>query len=323
MSSYYEFKQIEKNGKLRRIGVPDDEAREFNDRLVKTMLSRSRNSLGERTGNPTIFENVRPHVDQKNEHFYILDLEDAYSHVMSTKLVTVALRNHLLYPTDDYLETLEKLKEYCIDPETGGLIQGAPASPGLFNLYCENLDTRFNDFSAGAGFTYTRYADDLTFSAKGSGERDPNPITQSKRRIIRQFIKSEGFDVSHPKSRVHSLTDKPVTITGLSIYPDFRVGLAPDLMQRASSAIDSVYRTMLRGATPSPTDIGRMHGYHGLFKELDKQTPDRKPKHAERLLRERYEILKAALGSPLGAAALVPEGSYVQPELFDRVGRQA
>jgi hypothetical protein len=49
------------------------------------------------------------------------------------------------------------------------LPQGSPASPAITNLLCRRLDARLAGLAESLGFLYTRYADDLSFSADGEG----------------------------------------------------------------------------------------------------------------------------------------------------------
>ena len=56
-----------------------------------------------------------------------------------------------------------------------GLPQGAPTSPGLSNQVARKLDKRLLGVALKLGLTYTRYADDLTFSG-GRGTRRENRL---------------------------------------------------------------------------------------------------------------------------------------------------
>ncbi|HEY8429651.1 MAG TPA: reverse transcriptase domain-containing protein [Sandaracinaceae bacterium] len=76
------------------------------------------------------------------------------------------------------------------------LPQGACTSPAITNAVCRRLDRRLRGLAARHGFTYTRYADDLTFS--GDDRRKVGLLLRSARAILA----SEGFAEHPTKTRV-------------------------------------------------------------------------------------------------------------------------
>jgi hypothetical protein len=97
----------------------------------------------------------------------------------------------------------------CVEAELDGITyhvavgerflpQGAPTSPAITNLLCRRMDRRLSGASQKLGFTYTRYADDLSFSASGDAVRAIG-------RLLRQvgwIVGQEGFFVHPDKTRV-------------------------------------------------------------------------------------------------------------------------
>lgn len=79
-----------------------------------------------------------------------------------------------------------------------GLPQGACTSPGLSNQVARRLDRRFAGLARKLGLTYTRYADDLTFS--GDAELEGRVGYLMAR--VRHIASEEGFAVNESKSRV-------------------------------------------------------------------------------------------------------------------------
>ncbi len=78
------------------------------------------------------------------------------------------------------------------------LPQGVPTSPALANLSAYSLDVRLSGLARAFGATYTRYADDLTFSgpeAFSSSLRDFIPL-------VSQIIRQERFRVNKAKRKV-------------------------------------------------------------------------------------------------------------------------
>ena len=76
-------------------------------------------------------------------------------------------------------------------------VQGAPTSPGIANLCLYRLDCRLTGLAKRFGATYTRYADDLTFSGDESFKRGMKRFLVYCHRIIR----SEGFSPNVAKGR--------------------------------------------------------------------------------------------------------------------------
>ena len=81
---------------------------------------------------------------------------------------------------------------------TRGLPQGACTSPGLSNQVARRLDRRLGGLASKLGVSYTRYADDLTFS--GNEELEGRVGYLFAR--VRHIAQDEGFTVNEAKSRV-------------------------------------------------------------------------------------------------------------------------
>ena len=92
------------------------------------------------------------------------------------------------------------------------LPQGAPTSPAITNLLCRKLDRRLAGAAKKYGFTYTRYADDLTFSSEA------NDMDQLRRlmQIVRHVIREEGLTVNEDKTRIMRKGARQ-EVTGLTV----------------------------------------------------------------------------------------------------------
>lgn len=95
----------------------------------------------------------------------------------------------------------------------GVLPQGAPTSPRLANLVCRRLDWRLFHFAQRRGMVYTRYADDMSFSASSASE------PARARPFISHIIRDCGFSLNGKKSRLVGLRGKKA-VTGLVLGQD-------------------------------------------------------------------------------------------------------
>jgi RNA-directed DNA polymerase len=80
------------------------------------------------------------------------------------------------------------------------LPQGACTSPAVSNLIARRLDSRLAGIAAKLGWHYTRYADDLTFSA--DAEAEPEKTTAYLLARLRHITQEEGFLINESKTRV-------------------------------------------------------------------------------------------------------------------------
>ncbi len=92
------------------------------------------------------------------------------------------------------------------------LPQGACTSPVLSNLVTRKLDARLSGFCAKLGWTYTRYADDMTFSAGGEASKHAGYLLAR----VRHVVQEEGFNLNEKKTRVLKRSTAQ-TVTGIVV----------------------------------------------------------------------------------------------------------
>lgn len=101
---------------------------------------------------------------------------------------------------------------------------GAPSSPHLSNVIMRDFDERISLEVAKDRVTYTRYADDLTFSAKRTGFL--NGVEHALRRIVRE-IKYPSLTINEAKTARATKKYKRF-VTGLILTNDQKVSIGRD-----------------------------------------------------------------------------------------------
>jgi RNA-directed DNA polymerase len=97
----------------------------------------------------------------------------------------------------DVTETVLDGTRYYVARGVRRLPQGAPTSPAITNVLCRRLDRRIQGWAKKHGFTYTRYADDLTVSSKDKAA----PVGKMLA-FLRRVTAAEGFAIHPDKVRV-------------------------------------------------------------------------------------------------------------------------
>jgi hypothetical protein len=115
---------------------------------------------------------------------------------LTTNVVPARFWHELPRPPEPWLVAVHhRLGRRLATPH---LPQGAPTSPALANLATRRLDVRLAGLAASLQLTYTRYADDLTFSGDGLAPRGTTALV----RTIEAIARDEGFAVNPYKSSV-------------------------------------------------------------------------------------------------------------------------
>lgn len=103
----------------------------------------------------------------------------------------------LICSEPDVSETTLDGTRYFVARGPRRLPQGAPTSPAVTNVLCRRLDRRIAGWARKHGFTYTRYADDLTVSSKDRAA----PVGKMLA-FLRHVTAAEGFAIHPDKVRV-------------------------------------------------------------------------------------------------------------------------
>jgi RNA-directed DNA polymerase len=128
--------------------------------------------------------------------------------------VAIALASLCTEPPRDAVKVGGKL--YHVATGSSVLPQGAPTSPYITNILCRRLDRRLRGWCAKAGWRYTRYADDLTFSWAAGGEDPGRGKVEALITRVREVLRGEGFTVNEEKTLVMRRGRKQ-RVTGLVV----------------------------------------------------------------------------------------------------------
>jgi retron-type reverse transcriptase len=129
-------------------------------------------------------------------------------------------------------------RAYWVAVGPRALPQGAPTSPALSNQVARKLDQRLHGVCEKLGWTYTRYADDMTFSA-GAGKREQIPWLLAR---VRHIAQDEGFALNPKKSRVQRAARRQ-EVTGVVV--NAKPSLAREELRRLRAILHGAKTTGL------------------------------------------------------------------------------
>ena len=199
---YQEFWMRKRSGGYRMISAPDKDLQAIQSTIYSRILSSVTivhpAAVGFRCGR-SVVDNAAPHLGKR----YVLkmDIHDFFGSIRRPRV-------RQTFKKIGYPENVSKVLGAlcCLHRH---LPQGAPTSPALSNIVGYEMDRKLAALAAEYGVTYTRYADDLTFS----GDVFPKEqiIPQVKR-----IIRDEKFEPNHKKTHFMNQSSRKI-ITGVSV----------------------------------------------------------------------------------------------------------
>lgn len=153
----------------------------------------------------SVVDNAKPHTSK--EYIYKFDIKDFFHSINSRRVF------NLFYSFGFSRKISDALTKLCTYKER--LPQGAPTSPYIANLVCKRLDKRLIAATEKYGFTYTRYADDITISG--------NRTVMYYKNLFIKIILEEGFKLN--ESKIHLIRNgQQKRVTGIVVNERVTIG---------------------------------------------------------------------------------------------------
>ncbi len=158
------------------------------------------------------------------------------------------------------------------------LPQGAATSPAITNILCYRLDKRLQGIANKYNFSYTRYADDISFS----GNEDAITAEAITWRI-KKTLRDEGFEPHPEKIRVMR-KGRRQEVTGVVVNKKLSVGR--DKLRQFRAYLHTVRTKGADKATwKNDSSVSAVTGYLNYIKMVD-------PKAGEKFQRELNELFR-------------------------------
>jgi len=224
---YYRFTIPKRNGGVRNIAAPKKSLKLVQRKILDDILSKitvSSSAYGFLPGK-SVITGAKAHTTKPNI-LINMDLENFFPTITFERIR--GLFKYFGY--SGYISSLfAMLCTYCerVPIEIKGetkyvkttdriLPQGSPASPMITNIICAKMDKRIEGLADSFNLTYTRYADDISFTY--TGKEDFLNISAFIG-IINKIVKEEGFIINKKKTKILRKNNRQI-ITGIVINND-------------------------------------------------------------------------------------------------------
>lgn len=250
ISHYIRFKVPKKTGGERLISAPMPNLKQAQYWILENILNKLEvhDAAHGFRENRSIITNATPHVGA--DVIINFDLKDFFPSI-SYKRVKGLFQSFgyseaaatifgLICTAADIEQVELDGTTYYVALDDRHLPQGSPASPAITNLLCRRLDRRLQGMAENIGFTYTRYADDLTFSATSENRRHICNIMRRTESIVTH----EGFNINHDKTRVLRNTNQQ-EVTGIIVNE--KLNISKKVLKKFRATLHQIEQEGLQG----------------------------------------------------------------------------
>lgn len=213
---YHQFQIPKKNGGERQISSPSKKLKAIQLKLKDVLyeIYPSKSAVHGFAKNKSIVTNAANHLDKR--YIFNLDLSDFFGSIHFGRV-----RNLFKSRPFNFNHSVATiLAQICC--LNNSLPQGAPTSPIISNMIAWKLDSQLQHLAKRTNSTYTRYADDISFSFTCNKIRLPEDIVVFKDdkaypgyKLIR-IIEENGFKINDDKVRLCNKLTR-MEVTGLTI----------------------------------------------------------------------------------------------------------
>lgn len=200
---YLSFDIEKKNGGFRHIKAAKGGLRALQGKLAPILVShyKPRNPVHGFLKGRSIVTNAKQH--KRKRYVFNVDLEDFYGSINFGRL-----RGLFRAKPFNMGEKAAASAQICTFENS--LPQGAATSPVISNFITSELDRKLSSLARRYKLTYTRYADDITFSSNNRNFPEGiaffdgnNPITNEcyVGAVLEETIQACGFSINHSKTR--------------------------------------------------------------------------------------------------------------------------
>ncbi len=190
-----------KNGGGRTLHVPSRSLKQIQKKILHKILDTfpvSPYANAYQAGS-VLQNNAAPHVGKR--YLLKLDITDFFGSISFRQVYSAAFHTRY-FPK----QTGVILATLCCRNDV--LPQGAPTSPALSNLVMKNFDNNIGAWCKRRGIAYTRYCDDMTFSAD-------KPLYQVYEKV-KDMLEEMGFALNEKKTRFVTSANRQ-NVTGLTV----------------------------------------------------------------------------------------------------------